>query len=86
MAGGNAPAHYSNAVIGLHEFFAPWQPDAVPAIFGIAVQRDWPVLERFAARKRRIVQADLLFVAADHWNFNVRGVTPAGNRGSSFRV
>jgi len=77
---------YSNAVVGLAEFFAPWRPDSLPAIFRIAEPRDWPVLQRFVGRKRRVVQADLLIVASDHWNFNVRGVNPGGNHGSFFRI
>jgi hypothetical protein len=76
---------YSNAVIGLAEHFGPirigrdsiaWR-DAGP---------DAPLLERFQLRKRRLVQADMLLLASNHWNFNVRGFNPGGNHGSFFRV
>jgi hypothetical protein len=77
---------YSNAVIGLAEYFSAWEPESLPAIFRIADQRDWPVLQRFVARQRRVVQPDLLAVASDHWNFNVRGFNPGGNHGSFFRI
>jgi hypothetical protein len=77
---------YSNAIIGLQEYFSPWEPEAVPAIFRIADERDWPLLRRFAMRRREVVQPDLLVLAADHWNFNVRGFNPGGNHGSFFRI
>jgi hypothetical protein len=32
------------------------------------------------------VQADLLVLARDHWNFNVRGFNAGGNHGSFFRI
>jgi hypothetical protein len=77
---------YSNAVIGLQEYFAPWEPVAVPAVFRVAEERDWPLLRRFAERRRRVTQPDLLVLASDHWNFNVRGFNPGGNHGSFFRI
>lgn len=77
---------YSNGVIGLHEYFAPWEPASVPPIFRIAEERDWPVLRRFAVRRRQVVEPDLLILASDHWNFNVRGFNPGGNHGSFFRI
>lgn len=33
-----------------------------------------------------MVAADLLVLANDHWNFNVRGFNPGGNHGSFFRI
>jgi hypothetical protein len=79
-------ARYSNAIIGLEEYFAHWQPESVPDVFKIADSRDWPVLQRFAARLRRVVEPDILLLANDHWNFNVRGFNPGGNHGSFFRI
>ena len=72
---------YSNAVIGLHEHFLSEplskkdSPDSL----------DSRLLRRFERRLRRMVQADLLVLANDHWNFNVRGFNPGGNHGSFFR-
>jgi hypothetical protein len=77
---------YSNAVIGLHEYFSRWQTNAVPQIFQVADQRDWPLLQRFAMRRRQLVEPDLLVLASDHWNFNVRGFNPGGNHGSFLRI
>ena len=77
---------YSNALIGLAEYFAGWEPPAVPTVFQIADKRDWPVLRRFAMRLRRVVEPDMLVLAADHWNLDVRGFNPGGNHGSFFRI
>ena len=43
-------------------------------------------MRNFARRKREGVEADLLIVANDHWNFDVRGFNPGGNHGSFFRI
>ena len=77
---------YSNGLIGLYEFFAPWRSDYVPAIFGATNETDGPLLRRFAIRLRRVTEPDILLLASDHWNFNVRGFNPGGNHGSFFRI
>jgi Type I phosphodiesterase / nucleotide pyrophosphatase len=77
---------YSNGVISLQEMFQHWQPEAIPVPFQIADKNDWPVLRRFAARRRELTESDLLILAADHWNFNVRGFNPGGNHGSFLRI
>jgi hypothetical protein len=33
-----------------------------------------------------LAEADLLVMANDHWNFDVRGFNPGGNHGSFFRI
>ena len=33
-----------------------------------------------------MTEADLLILANNHWNFDVRGFNPGGNHGSFFRV
>jgi hypothetical protein len=76
---------YSNAVIGLHAHFAPVEIGADGALWRGA-GADAALLRRFAARKRNLVEADLLVLANDHWNFNVRNFNPGGNHGSFFRV
>lgn len=40
----------------------------------------------FARRKRELVEPDMLIVAHNHWNFDVRGFNPGGNHGSFFRI
>ena len=40
----------------------------------------------FERRKRELVEPDMLIVANDHWNFDVRGFNPGGNHGSFFRI
>jgi hypothetical protein len=77
---------YSNGVIGLNEYFQRWQPQSIPEPFRVADEHDWPVLQRFAARRRELTESDLLIFASDHWNFNVRGFNPGGNHGSFLRV
>ena len=47
---------------------------------------DAMVLRRFRERQRVLVESDLLILANDHWNFDVRGFNPGGNHGSFFRV
>ncbi|MEI9811196.1 MAG: hypothetical protein WDO18_00345 [Acidobacteriota bacterium] len=39
----------------------------------------------YQQRKRELRRTDLLVLANDHWNFNVRGFNPGGNHGSFFR-
>jgi hypothetical protein len=68
-------ARYSNAVVGLAEELLDLDPPAANS-----------PEERLRARERRLRRTDLLIVANDHWNFNVRGFNPGGNHGSFFRV
>lgn len=81
-----AAAHktqYSNAIIGLNE-----QLDRHP-VFGDEgkdLTADDKLIRRFRQRQRHLTEADLLILANDHWNFDVRGFNPGGNHGSFFRV
>ncbi len=78
---------YSNAVIGINEYFRRWEPDSVPPDFrAVANEQDWPLLQRFTARLRAAVEADMLILANYGWNFNVRNPNPGGNHGSFFRI
>ena len=43
------------------------------------------ILDPYQQRKRNLRRTDLLLLANDHWNFNVRGFNPGGNHGSFFR-
>jgi hypothetical protein len=65
---------YSNGIIGLTEELLdpPSTPGEVP--------------DSYRERKRNLRRTDLLLIANDHWNFNVRGFNPGGNHGSFFRI
>ena len=76
---------YSNAIVGLHEQFARHPTESLDAT-RLGLSRDERLLARFRARQRRLVEADLLILANNHWNFDVRGFNPGGNHGSFFRV
>ncbi|MFN7993680.1 MAG: alkaline phosphatase family protein [Bryobacteraceae bacterium] len=83
-----AAAHrtrYSNAVIGLYQFFDDFQLGGRGPLWTDAGD-DTELLRRFALRKRNLIRPDMLVLASDHWNFNVRGFNPGGNHGSFFRV
>ncbi|MET0625589.1 MAG: alkaline phosphatase family protein [Pyrinomonadaceae bacterium] len=76
---------YSNAVVGLHEQLARHTVEATdPDAAGLA--DDERLIRRFRRRQRVLVESDLLILANDHWNFDVRGFNPGGNHGSFFRV
>jgi hypothetical protein len=77
--------HYSNGLIGLHEELARHANEKLssddPSLTDQArTMRDY---ER---RKRELVEPEMLIVAQDHWNFDVRGFNPGGNHGSFFRI
>jgi hypothetical protein len=76
---------YSNGLIGLLEYFSPLRLGNSSPLWEAAGD-DTPMLRRFAERLRRATHADLLVLANDHWNFNVRGFNPGGNHGSLFRT
>jgi hypothetical protein len=76
---------YSNAVVGLHEQLARHRVEATdPDAPGLS--EDERLIRRFRRRQRQLVESDLLILANDHWNFDVRGFNPGGNHGSFFRV
>jgi hypothetical protein len=75
---------YSNAVVGLHEQLARHTVEGTDdAAANLSV--DERLLRRFRMRQRVLVETDLLILANDHWNFDVRGFNPGGNHGSFFR-
>jgi hypothetical protein len=78
-------ARYSNAVVGLHEQLARHETEALDAE-APGLSADERLVRRFRRRQRRLVETDLLILASDHWNFDVRGFNPGGNHGSFFRV
>ena len=74
---------YSNAVISLNEqldqhFFVDAED--------INDNSDEKLINRFRFRQRSLIDTDVLVLANNHWNFDVRGFNPGGNHGSFFRV
>src|SRR5205807_9141513 len=75
----------SNGLIGLHEQLARHPNEALDTdVPGLT--DDERILRRFRSRQRELVEADMLVLANDHWNFDVRGFNPGGNHGSFFRI
>jgi hypothetical protein len=77
--------HYSNGLIGLHEELARHDIERL-STNDPSLTADARLMREFARRKRELVEADMLIVANDHWNFDVRGFNPGGNHGSFFRI
>ncbi|MGZ8843643.1 MAG: alkaline phosphatase family protein [Pyrinomonadaceae bacterium] len=76
---------YSNGLIGLHEQLAR-HPIARLSLDEAGISSDERLLRRLLVRQRENIEADMLVVANDHWNFDVRGFNPGGNHGSFFRI
>jgi hypothetical protein len=74
---------YSDAVIGLNEQI---DRHALPIADDNTLSPDEKLIERFRERQRHLTEADMLILANNHWNFDVRGFNPGGNHGSFFRV
>lgn len=77
--------HYSNGLIGLHEQLARHDVARL-RLNEPGISADERLLRRLLRRQRDNIEADLLIVANDHWNFDVRGFNPGGNHGSFFRI
>lgn len=76
---------YSNGLVGLYEEVAYHRTEKLsPNDPGLA--DDERLQRRFLRRQRELTETDLLLVANDHWNFDVRGFNPGGNHGSFFRI
>ena len=76
---------YSNGLIGLQEQFGRHLAPAMEADTP-GLSTDDQLIRRFRRRQRVLVETDLLILANNHWNFDVRGFNPGGNHGSFFRV
>jgi hypothetical protein len=76
---------YSNGLIGVHEQLGRHYVEALD-VDDAGLSTDERLMRRFRLRQRKLVEADLLVLANNHWNFDVRGFNPGGNHGSFFRV
>jgi hypothetical protein len=78
--------HYSNGLVGLHEELARHPIESL-STEDRKLSEDARVMRHFAQRKRDLVEPDMLIVANDHWNFDVRGFNPGGNHSfASLRI
>jgi hypothetical protein len=76
---------YSNGLIGFHEELGEHPIEAL-RLDEPGISNDERLMRRFAVHQRRLIEADVLVVANDHWNFDVRGFNPGGNHGSFLRI
>jgi hypothetical protein len=76
---------YSNGLIGLYEELAR-HPIERLALDEPGISSDERLARRLLTRQRELIETDLLLVANNHWNFDVRGFNPGGNHGSFFRI
>ncbi len=76
---------YSNGLIGLYEELAR-HTIARLALDEPGISSDERLARRLVKRQRELIETDLLLVANNHWNFDVRGFNPGGNHGSFFRI
>jgi hypothetical protein len=76
---------YSNGLIGLHEQFTLFSAPGTD-VDAAGLSTDERLLHRFRRRQRQLVETDMLILANNHWNFDVRGFNPGGNHGSFFRI
>ena len=77
--------NYSNGLIGLYEEVARHHSGLLDTD-ETKPGSDEYLNRRFIKRQRELVETDLLIVANNHWNFDVRGFNPGGNHGSFFRI
>jgi hypothetical protein len=77
--------HYSNGLVGLNEELARHDVERL-STQDPGLSQEERLMREFAQRKRELVEADMLIIAQDHWNFDVRGFNPGGNHGSFFRI
>jgi hypothetical protein len=76
---------YSNGLIGVHEQLTQHPVEGLD-VDASGISDDERTLRRFRRWQRAMAEADLLLLANNHWNFDVRGFNPGGNHGSFFRV
>ncbi|HEU4797161.1 MAG TPA: alkaline phosphatase family protein [Pyrinomonadaceae bacterium] len=77
--------NYSNGLVGLHEELARHEYEKLSSD-DPSLSEQARLMRDYTRRKRELVESDLLIIAQDHWNFDVRGFNPGGNHGSFFRI
>ncbi len=77
--------NYSNGLIGLYEELAHHPIESLN-MDEPGISSDERLARRLLKRQRELIETDLLVVANNHWNFDVRGFNPGGNHGSFFRI
>jgi hypothetical protein len=76
---------YSNGLIGLNEELTR-HPIERFSVNDPELTSDERVMREFSQRQRDLCESEMLLVANNHWNFDVRGFNPGGNHGSFFRI
>jgi len=76
---------YSNGLIGLNEELARHPNDHL-LTSDPGLTSDQRITREFIQRQRDLCEPEMLIVANNHWNFDVRGFNPGGNHGSFFRI
>jgi hypothetical protein len=76
---------YSNGLIGLNEEMAR-HPNERLSTSESGLTSDQRINREFIQRQRDLCESEMLVVANNHWNFDVRGFNPGGNHGSFFRI
>ena len=76
---------YANGLVGLYEELAHHKNPRLD-LDEPNIGPNERLSRRFIKRQRDLAEADLLVVANNHWNFDVRGFNPGGNHGSFLRV
>lgn len=76
---------YSNGIVGLNEEMTR-HTSAGLNTSDPTLTSDQRVMRQMLKRQRDLCEPELLLVANNHWNFDVRGFNPGGNHGSFFRI
>ncbi len=76
---------YSNGLIGIFEELGQHPVERLSTEQS-NLSDDERLMRRLTKRQRDLIETDILLVADNHWNFDVRGFNPGGNHGSFFRV
>jgi hypothetical protein len=76
---------YSNGVIGLGEEMTR-HPLETLSTADPTLTPEQRSMRQFLKRQRELCEPEMLLVANNHWNFDVRGFNPGGNHGSFFRI
>ena len=76
---------YSNGLIGLNEEMTRHPLESLTSD-DPSLSADERVMRRLRKRQRELCEPEMLLMANNHWNFDVRGFNPGGNHGSFFRI